>query len=130
MKRREFFKSMIGVAATLVLAKLPKAEPEVIGVDMAAKGADATVVSLHETNRAASDDLGGYLVPQEHVDELMTATKAEDRKNNVFRGTSQTVTWRERESEIVSLRAERDLLVANFKQVHRDFAQFLKSGRW
>lgn len=131
MKRREFFKCMAGVAAMLVLpVALPEAEPEVMGVDVAVEGADETFVSLHGTNAATPNDLGGFLLPQEYVDELMAAMKEEDRRNNVFRvrGMSRTGTWRERKPSIGLLPADQDLLVANFKQVRQSFAQFLSEG--
>lgn len=71
LKRREFFKCMAGVAAMLVLpVALSEAEPEVMGADVAVEGADATVVSLHGTNAATPNDLGGFLVSQEYVNEL------------------------------------------------------------
>lgn len=126
LNRRNFFKCMGIVGATLVLpVKLPKIEPEVIGVDVAVEGTDATVMSLHGTNAAISDDLGGYLVPSEYVDELMGAMKTEDRRNNVFRGMSRTVRY---EPSPISIPADPNLLVNNFKRVHQDFAEFLKTG--
>ncbi len=112
MKRREFFKCTVGVAITLVLAKLSEAEPEVIGVDMATEEVDATVVSLHGMNAATPNDLGGFLIPQEYVDELMAAMKEEDRRNNVFRALSRTA----------SFPTDPNLLV------HRDFAEFPRAG--
>lgn len=127
LNRREFFKCMAGVGATLVLpVKLPEIEPEVIGVDVAAEGADATVMSLYGTDGVMSDDLGGFLVPQEYVDELMAAINDERKRNSVFRGASQTV--RRCEPSMVRIPADPNLLVDNFKRVHQDFAEFLRTG--
>ena len=112
MKRRDFFKCMAGVATTLALpVVLPKVEPEVIGVDMGAEGTDATVVSLHGTNAAVSDDLGGFLVPQEYTDKVLGAMNVEGGRNSVFRGASRIVP------------ADPNLLRAR-----REFAEFLKAG--
>jgi len=127
LKRRDFFKCMAGVVAMLALpVELPEVEPEVIGVDMAAEGADTTVVSLHGMSAATPDDLGGFLVPQEYVDEVLGAINVESGRSGVFRGASQTVRWRE--PSTVRLPADPNLLVDNFRQVHQDFAQFLKGG--
>lgn len=121
MNRRQLFKLTGRVAlGTLLASVLPSqpvvSQPVVMGMDVATEGADTTFVSLHGMNASAPDDLGGYLVPQEYVDEILQAMKAD----STFRSTSRTVSWWPEPS------TDTNLLVDNFKRVHRDFAQFLK----
>lgn len=120
MKRRQFFKLAGRVTLGAVLARIlmEPDQPVVMGVDVASEGADTTFVSLHPTNAAAPADLGGFLVPQEYVDEMLRAMKGD----NVFRGASRTISWQP-EAETVAFPADRNLL-----RVHQDFAQFLKEG--
>ncbi len=66
MKRRQFFK-MAGMGLGGAVASLlptQEAEPVIMGVDVAAPGPDETI-------KQVSDDLGGYLMPQEDQDKLL-----------------------------------------------------------
>lgn len=105
MNRRQLFRLAGRVTLGTLLASVltEPAQPVTMGVDVATEGADTTVVSLHATDAATPDDLGGFLVPQEYVDELLAAMKDKERRSNVFR-------------------------VDNSKQVHQSFAQFLNEG--
>ena len=124
MNRRQLFRLDGRIALGTLLARVltEPDQPVVMGVDVATEGADTTFVSLHPTNAAGPNDLGGFWVPQDFVDEVRAM-----KGGSTFRGIGRTVNW-QAEPSIVAFPADRNLLVDNFKRVHQDFAQFLKEG--
>jgi len=110
MNRRQFFelgrKVTLGVLATSLLPGPD--QPIAISVDVATEGPDTTFVGLHGTYAAMSDDLGGFLVPQGYVKEVLATINSEEQSYQRHKP------------------ADLNLLADNFKRVHQDFAQFLK----
>lgn len=98
MNRRQLFRLAGRVALGTLLARVltEPDQPVMMGVDVATEGADTTFVSLHPTNAAAPDDLGGFWVPQDFVDEVLREMKGD----SIFRGASQRVGWQPEPSTV------------------------------